>query len=418
MARYGVIVAWALIVCLMSGFCMKVYADEELEAPVIPGGSLIDLALSEHVRSSLWPDVNAPQIAVLRKLSQEQSKEFLARYLEPSAEDLADPRGMGDRVRAKYLQELKAALPPDDFTRLQQIQWQSLGLNVVLDPEMVQALGITKEQLEKLGSGEAGLTTSNVNNSGKVERLSPSERGRIMMETYEKKRRWVDEVLTAEQSTKLVKLKGPPFPMMGGGRSIPRFDPPTNLLLLAVHQSVQAELGIAADSVEVATLNQLWQQKRKDKKARIPDPFGVSLAHLNAKEDFRLQKVLNPMQMKRLRQIERQYVGQFFGLSASQVPFLQKVLGLSLEQQQKLDALFREATSKSLALSKDTEVSESERVGIRHKLREQAKQKASDLMTEEQREKFADLEGKPFDIDRLNVEMAEEFPRLNPVEKP
>ncbi|MDB5339325.1 MAG: hypothetical protein JWN70_4944 [Planctomycetaceae bacterium] len=405
-----------LAVGLMLGFCPSLHADEEQDAPFIPGSSLIDFALSDDIRTSLWPDVNAPEIAALRRLSQAQRKEYLALYVDPSEEDQANPRGMADRVRAKYLPELKKALPPEQFTRLQQIRWQYDGLSVVLDPEMVQVLGITKEQLEKLVSGEAELSPSNMKNIQKVQGLTAEERSKIHLEMHQKWYRKIHEVLSADQAAKLVEVKGPQFSPTNRGAQPPikfSFSQPTNMILLATQKLVQAELGIATDSAEVVALDKLWELKRQERSAKVQNPFGVSFDHLNAKDEFQLRKVLNPEQMNRLRQIDLQYTA----MSPFQIPYLQKALSLNSDQRDKLETLYRDVREKTAALRKSSEVPESEMLGKRRALQAEAQQKTNEILAAEQVKKLAELEGKPFDIDRLKATMAEEAARRKRAEK-
>jgi len=55
-------------------------------------------------------------------------------------------------VTAKFLPQLKEALTADQYTRLQQIDWQTKGTAAYWDPEVIQALAITKEQQNKIAS--------------------------------------------------------------------------------------------------------------------------------------------------------------------------------------------------------------------------------------------------------------------------
>ena len=58
--------------------------------------------------------------------------------------------GQWNAAIAKHLPELKQALTADQFSRLQQIHFQTIGTAAYFDPEVVAALGITQEQQARI----------------------------------------------------------------------------------------------------------------------------------------------------------------------------------------------------------------------------------------------------------------------------
>jgi hypothetical protein len=55
-------------------------------------------------------------------------------------------RGVMQKLNEKFLPQLKAALTPAQFVRLQQIEWQFGGSQALTDPELGKLLDLTKEQ--------------------------------------------------------------------------------------------------------------------------------------------------------------------------------------------------------------------------------------------------------------------------------
>ena len=105
-------------------------------------------------------------------------------------------------VAATMRPKIKAALSPQQYERLQQIEWQAAGLTVLRDPEFVQALGITKEQSAKFAAIEKEY-------DDKLVALGETTEGRgaIRDEAQAKMR----DVLTADQHEKWTQLKGKEF---------------------------------------------------------------------------------------------------------------------------------------------------------------------------------------------------------------
>lgn len=68
-----------------------------------------------------------------------------------------ETRAAGEKSRkiffeqsAKHLPKLKQALGAEQFNRLRQIAWQVYGSHALTDPDVVKALGLSKEQQERI----------------------------------------------------------------------------------------------------------------------------------------------------------------------------------------------------------------------------------------------------------------------------
>lgn len=116
----------------------------------------------------------------------------------------------------KFTPKLKAALTADQFTRLQQINWQNMRSAALLDPEVVKALTVTTDQQDKVkaineeyGAKFQGLfTPGSPPDFAKMEEISKERDAKAT------------EVLTKVQQDKFASLKGKEFDLaqLRGGR--------------------------------------------------------------------------------------------------------------------------------------------------------------------------------------------------------
>ena len=112
----------------------------------------------------------------------------------------------------KFLPKLKAAVSADQYTRLQQINWQNQGTGAYSDAEVVKALTITKEQTDKITAltDEYGAKAR--------ELFQPGGGGggggggfEKMIELNKERDAKINEVLTKSQLDTFAKLKGKEF---------------------------------------------------------------------------------------------------------------------------------------------------------------------------------------------------------------
>jgi hypothetical protein len=138
-----------------------------------------------------------------RDLSQEERGKAMEKMAESSK-----------AATEKLLPKLKETLKPDQFTRLQQINWQAMGTGAYADPELVKALPISSDQQEK-------IKTLNSEYDAKQREMFTAAFGgggggggdmrEKFQELTKERESKVNTVLTKEQLDKFASLKGKEF---------------------------------------------------------------------------------------------------------------------------------------------------------------------------------------------------------------
>jgi Spy/CpxP family protein refolding chaperone len=171
------------------------------QGPARPGGpaSILFLLNSEKVQTEL-------------ALTAEQKEKIktLAAELRPGAGDrgrrdaaqIAEQRAKMEAAQKKLLDVLNA----QQRERFQQIRVQVEVVAALLDPEIAQALGLTKEQLKEI---EAARRPGERNARGS--QLTPEERREQFKQNRKEAQEKALKVLTPEQREKLEKMKGEKF---------------------------------------------------------------------------------------------------------------------------------------------------------------------------------------------------------------
>ena len=113
-----------------------------------------------------------------------------------------------------------------------------------------------------------------------------------------------------------------------------------------------------------------------------------------------LGKILQPEQLKRLRQIELQVLG----VVALRRPEVKKHLGITEEQEgqfQDLERKAREEIQKAMQEARDQETLDWAQIRQRgEELRKKAEQEGMAVLTAEQKTKLKEMMGEPFELDR------------------
>jgi hypothetical protein len=187
--------------------------------------SLMTLAANEAVQKDLG--VGADVAGKLRTLSEDyrtaSRKEFEALGIDfqaindlPEAERAAKRREVGEKLTAvaakldgEFNPKLKEALSADQFKRLRQIQIQAAGIETFIDPDVAKELALTDEQRKKI----ADLRTEYERKQQDLPRTEGNfqERFAKIRELNAERDNKANELLTAEQKTKLTALKGNAF---------------------------------------------------------------------------------------------------------------------------------------------------------------------------------------------------------------
>ncbi|WP_010588107.1 hypothetical protein [Schlesneria paludicola] len=123
-----------------------------------PGGrgGLISLASNEAVQKDLA--LSSDAAAKVKELADEfrESLGNMGNFRDMSQDERAKAfekmQEAGKAATEKLLPKLKTILTPEQFTRLQQIHWQTLGTAAFTDAEVVKALTITSAQQDQIKS--------------------------------------------------------------------------------------------------------------------------------------------------------------------------------------------------------------------------------------------------------------------------
>lgn len=165
----------------------------------------------------------------VRKESREAGGEpsnFEQQSVEERTATVEKLRELDDTTTKKFIPKLKEILTGDQYVRLKQIYWQSALAVALRDEEVVAALSLSPEQLEKLNGIKFALeegrdevpSRATINAvfysvtipaSTKSPRAVREERQAAVQEN----RKRVKEILTIEQQTKFEALKGKEFDM-------------------------------------------------------------------------------------------------------------------------------------------------------------------------------------------------------------
>ncbi len=136
------------------------------------------------------------------------------------------------------------------------------------------------------------------------------------------------------------------------------------------------------------------QDKHKDDFARFREMSNDERQKVirSISEDYNkaVAGVLDEKQMKRFKQIQ----WQIAGVGALEDPEVQKALNLSDDQKKKLVAVFEDANKKAQDLFRSGNV-EGKRDEF-EKLRKDAEDRAYNVLTEEQKKKWKEMQGEPF----------------------
>jgi len=117
----------------------------------------------------------------------------------------------GKTVNDKFLPKLKDALTADQFTRLQQINWQNSGTSALSEPEVVKAVSISKDQQDKIKtiSDEFAVKRRELFQGGG--QGGGQEAFQKMQEMNKERDAKITEVLSKDQQDKFASLKGKEF---------------------------------------------------------------------------------------------------------------------------------------------------------------------------------------------------------------
>ena len=167
-----------------------------------------DLGLTEADVTKVKGVTDEFQAAMREQFAAGGRQNFQDMTPEERTAAMEKAREEGKKLNDKFLPKLKAAITPDQFTRLQQISWQAAGAAAYSDAEVVKALTITKEQTDK-------ITALNTEYGAKTRELFQAGGGpegfAKMQELNKERDAKINEVLTKAQLDQFATLKGKEF---------------------------------------------------------------------------------------------------------------------------------------------------------------------------------------------------------------
>jgi hypothetical protein len=195
----------------------------------------------------------------------------------------------------------------------------------------------------------------------------------------------------------------PENPGAGGG-GIPKKAPTRSIPLTALigNRQVQNELNLSDEQNE--KIGELQEESRREldklRQGLDPEAFRKKLQAMYPKvmekEEKHLTEILKPEQMERLKQISL----QLQGADILRKPEVVRTLGLSIEQQEKLSSLFKQADKQRAdMINQPPGLPIGQFGGMMPMQNKQALlEKALKLLTPEQRQKVEKIVGKPIDL--------------------
>ncbi len=407
----------AMISTLLMTCALVATAQEPPKVKPAPLRGMISLIVREPVQRELGIENDSPELENIRKLLKPLSTVLNQRLNYPTEEDKAERLNAQDlysKVEGEFVLELKKLLKPEQFTRLKQIHWQRWGLQAVQDPDLANQLEITSDQMNKLSEVNRDIDTRR-----KEIRAQNGDNPAVKVQELDAERnRKYTEVLTPEQLAKFEQLKGKPFDLpapatTAGPANVAVGGPirtrPGGLMAFALREPILNELGIKNDAPVVAEIRKLSEahstELRKELQTINPvvrERVQEAEAKLQGQYDQELQKLLTPEQFVRLRQIHWQQLG----VQALNEADVAKALGITKDQKEQLVAV-------ELAFFKNVRELLNPPAGrpagpvppeIQKKMkqaRDEQEAKVNEILTQQQRSQFAELKGKPFELELL-----------------
>jgi hypothetical protein len=417
---------WAIVLCVACVIQAPAQAQDFQPLPRLSGSNLIhnksvqeELKLTAEQVKDIWEaraKVREKYKDESRKLNELAWQEAL-KPRDPTRRSLSEGKGkeLERKMDAEVLKAVDAILKPEQTKRLKQIQLhdaaQRVGAGVFLYTDVAKELQLTDKQKK---------TAQAIFNQSCRDVTALAFAGVTREEAWEEARKLnkkaMDDVrsfLRDEQKKRLADLMGSPFEVkvdvpkrapFGGGNAH-RFS----------DQRVQKELKLTAEQVKsvqdgLAKVQENYREEIGKVAGGTPGGAAVpgggggldpeQLAALTKKVREENQKViagiLKPEQVKRLKQIEL----QFLGVNVVQNEEVVKALDLTADQKRQMKALVEGFFSDSGKLSSQLprrDPAERQKLAEAHlKLFREAIGRIPSLLTPDQRKKWKELVGEPF----------------------
>ncbi len=359
----------------------------------------------------------------------------------PEMENLRDlsPEERGKRIIEKIatakkadesiIPQIKAVFTPEQLDRLHQIARQVYGSEALIyEQGLAKTLELTADQVKQIG--EINLEYSMPEQMMMRTGVSFARYQQSLHERDKKAR----AILTKEQQDKLMALEGKPFDLTklvsrGPRRTFGWFGPGASILSLASNGAVQKELCLSEDTgKKIHEISGAFFVTRRDSGAwtrmstRLADGRNVSFNEPTPSDwDFgqwnaaiakhlpELRQALTAEQFSRLQQIHIQTIGT----AAYFDPEVVAVLGITQEQQARIEAITEEYQAQRLALLEASlplqprpGVDDPAAGGILEKIAGLVSEhdaKVDAVLTKAQLDQLAAMKGKPFDLNEVRT---------------
>ena len=397
----------------------------------------LGLITQESVLKELGIETDSPEHTEIRELMKPFPIAIQQRWNNPKPEERANRVTAQEhyaKVEAEFVVELKKRLKPEQFARLQQIHWQQLGVTSFYDGEVATALGLTTKQQGKLDAADDEIAT--LRKELNTQRRELRSKGEDVEDNTQKikaigglRTNKFLEILTAEQRQKFDELKGKPFdlpdspPVERTSRrsGYPVRSQPGGLMGFALREPILKELAFDKDSPEAAEIrklseahNQEVSQKFREMQPLARENIAEIETALRDKYNTELKKVMTPEKFARVQQI----YWQASSIRALNDPEMVSLLELTKEQQEQLFQLYDELTKKRRELLNPaggrTPGPQSEELRVQTvAVISETEAKSNQILTPGQQQKFAELQGKPFDLTLLQQQGNRRIPQLD-----
>jgi Spy/CpxP family protein refolding chaperone len=360
------------------------------------GGGTLFLLTQKSVQEEL--KLSEDQVKKVTELDQKQREAF------------RDFRDLSREERQQKMQEMAKAndkaigeiLKEDQLKRVKQISLQQQGARALGTPEVADALKLTDEQKDKVkGIQEESAKEFRELFQGGGDRDEVRKKMEALRKSTEEK---LMGVLTDDQKTKWKELQGEPFkgeirrPGFGGGPGGgPLVGPPPGAfgggkLFLLTQKSVQEELKLSDDQVKkVAELGEKQRDAFQGLRNLGRDELRKKFEEMTKDTDKAIADTLKEDQLKRFNQIALQQQGT----RALGDPEVADALKLSPEQKDKVKAVQEEARREFGALFQGGGDPAEGRKKM-EELRKATDEKLMNVLTDEQKAKWKELQGEPF----------------------
>lgn len=208
-----------LTFALITAVCWLSASTADAQGQRGPGGwPLLSLATREPVQKELGLSRDAVEKvkkiddAYFEESRAEMRKIASGRVVSLPDEDRKTILAATAAVRDRLMPQFKEALTADQYTRLQQIDWQAQRSLALADPDVVKALDLSRDQQDKISAvskeyREQAQTLSRGGGQGGNNKEAFAK----MQELIKQRDAKAAAILTGEQQDKFTVLKGKPF---------------------------------------------------------------------------------------------------------------------------------------------------------------------------------------------------------------